>query len=433
MADARRKQFCPRTLSAQHQSATLLISMHALAKKLTALATLCLILVGCAQTGPPLPPSLELPKPPSDLRAIRKGNTVTLTWSEPALTTDHQSVRYLGPTLICRSPETEMTACANQVAILPPPATVPQKPNKKSQQQKPTPPPLQTSTDTLPASAESDNPDAELTYAVEVLNRNARGAGLSNRVHVPAITILPSPADLSATLNDDGVDLTWTSAAAPPVRQGVEYRYRIYRRNESQSNESAGEKSASKKQKNKDTIAAEIPVGSAGAAHFLDPIEWEKTYQYRITAVTIITKPESQIQLEGDDSTPLEIVAHDIFPPAIPAGLQAVYSGEGQKSYIDLIWAPVPSADLAGYNIYRSEANTETNSSAGKTSEEKTSEGKSNEKSSAPIKLNAELVKTPSYRDTSVTPGKTYIYAVSAVDVRNNESKKSEEATETVP
>jgi hypothetical protein len=390
--------------------------------KLTALTTLCLILASCAQTGPPLPPSLELPKPPGDLRAIRKGNVVTLTWSEPALTTDHQSVRYLGPTLICRSSETEITACTNQVAILPPPTTIPQK-TKKSQQQKPTPPPLQTYADTLPASAESDNPDAELTYAVEVLNRNARGAGLSNRVHVPAIATLPAPADLSATLNDDGVDLTWTSIAAPNARPGVEYRYRIYRRNESQNNEPAAQKPTGKKEKNKDTIAAELPVGPAGPTHFLDPIEWEKTYQYRITAVTIITKPESQIQLEGDDSAPLEIVAHDIFPPAIPAGLQAVYSGEGQKPYIDLVWAPVPSADLAGYNIYRSEGNTEPNAG----------EGKKRETTLELIKINSEPVKTPSYRDTSVSPGKTYTYAVSAVDVRNNESKKSEEATETVP
>ncbi|MGA9352394.1 MAG: hypothetical protein WBV46_01805 [Terriglobales bacterium] len=383
--------------------------MHASPKKLIAPAALCLILVGCAQTGPPLPPSLELPKPPTDLRATRKGNTVTLTWSEPALTTDHQSVRYLGPTLICRSAETDITTCANQVAIVPPPGTIPQKPNKKSQQQKPTPPPLQTYADPLPASAESDNPDAELTYAVEVLNRNARGAGLSNRVHVPAITTLPAPADLSATLNEDGVDLTWTSVAAPPAKTGVEYRYRIYRRDETRNDEPAVGKPAGKKEKHKDAIAAELPIGPAGSAHFLDPIEWEKTYQYRITAVTIITRPESQIQLEGDDSAPLEIVAHDIFPPAIPAGLQAVYSGEGQRPYIDLIWAPVPSADLSGYNIYRREAG------------------------SALVRVNLELVKTPSYRDMAVAPGKTYVYSVSAVDVRGNESRKSDEASESVP
>ncbi|MGA9862696.1 MAG: hypothetical protein WBQ19_11340, partial [Terriglobales bacterium] len=71
--------------------------------KFLAPTALCLLLAGCAQTGPPLPPSLELPKPPTDLRATRKGNRVTLTWSEPTLTTDRQSVRYLGPTLIRRS------------------------------------------------------------------------------------------------------------------------------------------------------------------------------------------------------------------------------------------------------------------------------------------------------------------------------------------
>jgi TonB family protein len=57
------------------------------------------------------------PKPPSDLRASRKGNRVTLTWSEPTLTTDRQSVRYIGPTLVCRSPEDEITECGNPAAI----------------------------------------------------------------------------------------------------------------------------------------------------------------------------------------------------------------------------------------------------------------------------------------------------------------------------
>ena len=59
--------------------------------------------MGCASTGPPLPPSLELPKAPTDLRAVRKADRVTLTWSIPTQTTDRQSVRYLGKTLVCRS------------------------------------------------------------------------------------------------------------------------------------------------------------------------------------------------------------------------------------------------------------------------------------------------------------------------------------------
>src|SRR6266478_6255465 len=143
--------------------------------KLTASIVLCLLLAGCAQTGPPLPPSLELPKPPTDLRASRKGNSVTLTWSEPTLTTDRQSVRYLGPTLVCRSVNTdrlqpEMTVCGNPVKLLPPPSEAPQKPGSPR-------PALQSYIDTLPPTIPQPAPAIEITYAVEVLNRNARGAG----------------------------------------------------------------------------------------------------------------------------------------------------------------------------------------------------------------------------------------------------------------
>jgi len=93
----------------------------------------------------------------------------------------------------------------------------------------------------------------------------------------------------------------------------------------------------------------------------------------------------------------------------VPQGLQAVYSGEGQKPFVDLIWAPVTDADLAGYNVYRREGDT------------------------APIRLNSGLVKAPSYRDSAVMPGKTYFYSVSAVDLRGNESARSDEGSETVP
>jgi hypothetical protein len=381
--------------------------MKAYLLRLVAPIALCLLLSGCAQTGAPLPPSLELPKPPSDLRALRKGNHVTLSWSEPTQTTDHQSVRYLGPTLICRSAESEMTVCGNQVAIEPPPSTAPQVPPKS--QSRPIPLP-EAYRDTLPASVLSPDPDPEITYAVEVLNRNSRGLGLSNRVHVPAIVTMPAPGDLGAAVTGNGVLLTWTGSGEPPVRPGVEHLYRIYRRTESSSTENTTRQTSSKKEK--DTIAGEIPVGEAGAARFLDPIEWEKTYQYWITAVTVIHRPDSEVQVEGDDSPVIRVVAHDIFPPSVPAGLQAAYSGEGQKPFIDLIWAPVASADLAGYNIYRREANR--------------AEAK-------PAKLNAELVKAPSYRDADVTSGKTYIYSVSAVDVRGNESARSDEASEATP
>jgi hypothetical protein len=365
---------------------------------------LCLIMAACAQTGAPLPPSLELPKPPGDLRATRKGSHVTLSWTEPTLTTDRQSVRFLGPTLVCRDLASELTACGLPTAKLSAPPTNPQPPRSRKVSQKKSaaqrrPPEIYT--DTLPAAMQQPDPAADFTYAVEVLNRNARGAGLSNRVHVPAIATLPPPTDLAPKLTDDGVVLTWTTAAEPPnaadTLNAVQYRYRIYRRDQASG---------------KDAIAGEIPVPSSEpqTTQFTDStFEWEKTYLYRVTAVSLLRRPQNEVQVEGDDSASVQVVAHDIFPPTVPAGLQAAYSGEGQKPFIDLVWAPVTNADLAGYNIYRSETND------------------------AYEKLNQALVKSPSYRDSAVVSGKTYTYTVSAVDVRGNESQRSDPASEPVP
>ena len=224
-------------------------------------------------------------------------------------------------------------------------------------------------------------------------------------MHVSAIVTLPPPTDLSAQLTGDGTVLTWTSAgesrdaASSPA---VQHRYRVYRRDESSR---------------KDAIAGEVPVPSErGPVHFTDStFEWEKTYLYRVTTVSIVKHPDSnsEVQVEGDDTPPVRIIAHDVFPPSVPAGLQAAYSGEGQKPFIDLIWAPVTNADLAGYNVFRSETNGAEVKMA--------------------VKLNAELVKSPSYRDFAVASGKTYTYSVSAVDVRGNESQRSEPTSEPVP
>jgi hypothetical protein len=361
--------------------------MISVSARLLATTALCALLSGCAQTGPPLPPSLELPKPPSDLHATRKGNTVMLAWSEPVRTTDRQSVRYLGPTRICRSLNGEMKECGTPVGELPAPQSIQPAGATAGVQQ--------TFTDTLPPTILEHNPTGDVVYAVEVLNRDQRGAGLSNRATVASLPTLAPPADFHAELTGSGVALTWANTSALPAVPGVTYRYRIYRRDEATG---------------KETVASEIPADGMGPPHAEDSgFEWEKTYLYRIVAVSVATRPGGDVQVEGEDSPTVKIVAHDVFPPAVPSGLQAVYSGEGQKPFVDLIWGPVTDADLAGYNVYRHEG------------------------SEVPVKLNPELIKAPSYRDSAVISGHSYFYSVSAADVRGNESAHSEEAGETVP
>jgi hypothetical protein len=250
---------------------------------------------------------------------------------------------------------------------------------------------------------QQEDPASQVTYAVEVLNRHGRGAGLSNRVHVPAVVTLPPPNDLTAQLTDDGVVLNWTSPGESHNIPSIEHRFRIYRFDESSGDENTA----------RNAIAGEVTLGEPGPAHFTDSgFAWEKTYLYRVTIVTIVKRADSEVQVEGDDTPPVRIIAHDVFPPSVPTGLQAVYSGAGEKSFIDLIWAPVTNADLAGYNVYRSTIGDPV---------------------SKLVKLNSELVKSPSYRDFAIAAGKTYAYSVSSVDVRENESLHSEASNESVP
>jgi hypothetical protein len=359
---------------------------------LTVWLPLCLPLVftACATIAPPLPPSLELPKPPSDLRATRRGDRVTLTWTAPAVTTDRQTARSVGPTRICRGIGQPLTQCGTSIGEAPAELApnAPQLSKAKG---------TRSYADTLPSQLQTDDPSRFVTYAVEALNAGGRGAGLSNQVRISLARTLPPPHDFSASVTGQGVVLHWTSDispadSAPPTH----YLYRIYRRLEGGQEQ---------------ILAGQVPVGSERSITFIDSnIEWERSYEYHAGIVTVIAsdnKPETQV--EGDDTPEVKVFAHDTFPPAVPSGLQAVSSGPGQKTFVDLVWAPVSDVDLDGYNVYR------------------------HEEGSAPIKLNAEPLKTPAYRDLTVSPGKTYSYSVSAIDVRGNESAHSEEASEVVP
>jgi hypothetical protein len=360
---------------------------------------------GCASIGPPEAPSLELPKPPTDLHASRKGDRVTLTWTVPPRTTDRQSVRYLGKTTVCRSVGVASKQCGTKVGEEPPPAGFEEAKKKSTKKLS------ATFIDALPAALEREHPNEFAQYAVEVLNEAGRGAGISNQARVSLIPTLPPFPDFAAQAIDQGVRLSWGCPAKPDGAKETQYRFRINRRPEAGGSET----------KVADVDATACAVGrragageSAGSAgdtaisSFLDTtFEWENTYLYRGAVVSVIeTAGKASVEVEGDDTPSVKIFAHDVFPPAVPAGLQAVFSGPGQQAFIDLIWTPVSDADLDGYNIYRHEAGA------------------------TPVKLNAELVKTPAFRDSNVVTGKTYFYSVSAVDQRGNESARSEETSE---
>jgi hypothetical protein len=278
--------------------------------------------------------------------------------------------------------------------ITPPQAVPPRKQSNKKEKNKE--PAAQASfVEQLPPKLQALAPLRFINYAVETLNTSGRSAGLSNQVQAPLVPTLPAPRDVVGKVTPDGIVLSWGKVEPPNGMPQLAYKYRVHRRTDGAAAE---------------TVIGEVPVSSGSTASITDnTFEWEKTYWYRVSTATSLSLPgKPHIDIDGDESEEVRIFAHDVFPPAVPTGVQAVFSGVGQRPFVDVTWAPATDADLAGYNIYRRQEN------------------------SGRVKLNSELIKTPTFRDENIARGGTYFYSVSAVDLRGNESAPSEEASENV-
>ncbi len=114
-------------------------------------------------------------------------------------------------------------------------------------------------------------------------------------------------------------------------------------------------------------------------------------YEFSVTALD--TEPNESAHSAAVSATPV-----DSTGPAIPSGLAAT---AGNRS-VALAWTANSEADLAGYNVYRSDAVAGTY-----------------------IQINTSLLASPAYSDTGLTNGTPYFYKVTAVDTSSNESAQS--------
>lgn len=352
--------------------------------RLLVASVLGLLLAACGIPGAPLPPSLRLPRPAGDLVVSRQGDRVRLAWTVPVRTTDGQRVERLGGTRICRSlTHPRMEQCDEVVASIPPDKLTPGE---------------QTSyTDMLSFELQAQHATQMAAYGVETLNRNGRSAGLSNQARVPLAPTIAPPQDFSAKSVPEGVQLTWTGVPHPHESPRLSHLFRIYR-------------SAPGSQQR--IALAEVRLEADPSAVYVDQnVEWEQAYSYQVLVVTRLASENGQLlaEIEGDPGPPVSITPHDTFPPPTPRQVQAVYSEVGDQRFLDLTWDPSAARDLAGYNVYRREPGGEA------------------------TRVNREPVLTPTFRDPHIVPGKQYLYSVSAVDVRGNESVRSAEASEVVP
>ena len=347
-------------------------------------ATLAAGAAGCGTPGAPLPPSLNLPRPASDLAAARTGNQVTLTWTTPKKTTDKQFIKGSITVRVCRrEDDTRLCEDAGETLLLAPGA-------------------VGSFSEPLPSTLTSGSPRI-LHYFVELKNHNGRSAGLSNQATVLA-GAPPGPVQsLHAEIRKEGVVLTWT-----PDGENVPVRLlrRLLTPGPTKSKESLLTPPPEPAEQN-------LLIDDASQGRALDQsIHFGETVEYRAQRVARATVEGKTLELDGALSPPLRVDLLDVFPPAVPIGLAAVATaGEnGAAPAIDLSWQPDTETDLAGYILYRREENQSWQQIS----------------PSSPILA-------PAFHDADVQSGHTYHYTVSAVDKSGHESGRSSEAEETVP
>ena len=260
--------------------------------------------------------------------------------------------------------------------------------------------------DSLSPSDLARNPGEQMSYVVRTRVSSKRASAGSNVVSVP---VYPSPSavgNLGGAVAEDAILLSWSAAAGnvgPPVAG-----YRIYRTDAPSPAGAAATASPGVTPGTPSFSPLEL-LGESPQPEYRDTTaQLDHAYSY---VVRSIARYGSAV-VESADSVPLTIFAKDIFPPAVPQGLEAVVVPEtnGMPAYVELAWNISPETDFAGYIVLRSEQNDTTGA-----------------------RLTPDLLSVPTFRDITVVSGRHYFYRVAAVDRDGNVSVLSTAVAADIP
>jgi hypothetical protein len=344
---------------------------------------------GCGAPGEPTPPSPPIPVAVTDLEAQQVGDAVQLVFTEPAKSTSGErlteppAIEILRGTLQADgSPDTKSFRTIETI----PGALVGEYRTADKVQviNRITPDDLRR------------YPGGSLAYRIRTRASRKRASADSNTVIVRMRPVPERITSLNATVTETAVELSWPAptrtSSGDPLPAISEYR--VYRGEvDAASADSAAKDLSQAKWK--------VPLAFLATSHtntYRDTaFDFGKTYLYTVRTVSL----ENGTPVESSDSLPAIVSPRDIFPPAVPQGLVAAVTvgSPTNAAEVDLSWSINTEPDLAGYRVYRSE-----------------------QKDTTGQLVTPDLLPSPAYRDTSVQPGHTYWYSVTAVDRSGNES-----------
>jgi hypothetical protein len=258
-------------------------------------AALCAALSGCGYVGDPLPPTLDIPQPVTDLRAFEYGDRVIAAFTLQEKSTEGLVLKRLDSVDLYVAPAgatsiDQWAAQAKRYPLATPKAG-----------------PLEHE---IPA---TDWVGRDVEMRVRAVGPKGRASAWSNLVTLHVIDPLLKPANVTAKNVKAGVLLTW---------EGRGPGYRVFRTS---------------------SEMPPTPLADTAESTFTDQTTiYGMTYRYQVQALA------SPLQ-QGILTDPVSITPVDVFAPDVPAGL----SGLAATMSIELAWQPSTDEDFAAYTLYR--------------------------------------------------------------------------------